>query len=438
MIKKQLVIIILILTLFTSTIGFAENENSTASLITADAGILMDANTGQILYEKNMHKKEYPASITKIMTILLGIESEKMQEKITMSRNAVFSIPRNSAHIALDEGEEIKLEDALYGAMLASANEACNGIAEHISKNIPEFAKLMNQKATSSGAIDTHFANPNGLHDKNHYTTAYDMAMITKEALKNSEFRKIFKTTSYQIPPTNKQSEIRYLWTSHKMLKETDFFYDKAIGGKTGYTSEALNTLVTVADDGNRELIVVVLRNQSGKNNYLDTKKLFEYGFNSFNQINLSNTVIENSYSEKDIEEVNAALINKLKTSNWLLYNTLSESDISVKFKSFSQSENGKTFFFSIDLKDPSVNMYSHLGELNFDVVKEKLIKDTSIYKFKSFIISSIKFISKAVILIGLSLIIIYFYVNRNYYKKRLLRKYRKNNKSKRRKSQLP
>lgn len=431
--KKQLVTMILILTLFTSTICFSDSPSLPS--ISADAGILMDASTGQVLYEKNMDKKEFPASITKIMTILLGVESKKIQEKIIMSRNAVFSIPRNSAHIALDEGEEIKLEDALYGAMLPSANEACNGIAEHISGSVSEFAKAMTQRAIASGSKNTNFANPNGLHDPNHYTTAYDMAMITREALKNTEFRKIFGTTSYQIPPTNKQSEIRYLWTTHKMLKETDFFYDKAIGGKTGYTSEALNTLVTVASDGNRELIVVLLRNQSGRNNYLDTKKLFEYGFNSFNQINLSHASIQNPYAEKDSEQVSTALVNSLKNSKWLIHKQLSETDLSVKFNSVSESENGKNFIFSIDLNEPSKTMYPHIGELTFEVAKKTLVEKQAIYKFKVLLITSLKFILKAVIILMICLVIIYFYVNRNYYRKRLLRKYRKNKKTRRKKN---
>lgn len=434
--KKRLVTTILILTLFTSTIlSFADNESQPT--ISAEAGILMDASTGQVLYQKNMDKKEFPASITKIMTILLGVESEKLKEKITMSRNAVFSIPRNSAHIALDEGEEIKLEDALYGAMLPSANEACNGIAEHLSGSISEFAKVMTQRAIASGAKNTNFANPNGLHDPNHYTTAYDMAMITREALQNEEFRKIFGTTSYQIPPTNKQSEIRYLWTTHKMLKETDFFYDKAIGGKTGYTSEALNTLVTVANDGNRELIVVLLRNQSGRNNYIDTKKLFEYGFSSFNQINLSHASIQNPYAEKDAEQLEVALIDELKKSKWLIPKQLSETDVFVKFNSVSESENGKNFIFSIDLNSPAENMPSHLGELTFDVAKKTLIEEQSIYKFKNFLILSLKFIGKMAIVLIIMLVIIYFYVNRNYYKKRILKKYRKNGRTRKKKKSI-
>ena len=425
--KKRLITTFLVLTLFTiSSSVYADNENST--LISADAGILMDAETGQVLYEKNMHKKEYPASITKIMTILLGVESNRTQENIVMSRNAVFSIPRDSAHIALDEGEEIQLEDALYGAMLPSANEACNGIAEHLSGSVSEFAKLMNQRAVSAGAQNTHFANPNGLHDPNHQTTAYDMAMITRDALKNPDFRKIFGTTSYQIPPTNKQSEIRYLWTTHRMLKESEFYYEKAIGGKTGYTTEALNTLVTVANNGDRELIVVLLRNHSGRSNYNDTKALFEYGFNSFNSANLSNAELLNSYpeTEKDYELVSNTLISNLQKSNFLLYKKLTDSDVSVKFENFSSLENAKEFTYSVNLKEDSSFMYKNIGSISFKIENPKPISKNIFSKLKFEPSSILSIILKIIIFVVIALVIIYFYVNRNYYRKRILKKYKK------------
>lgn len=437
--KTQLLKIISLVTLFSfifsNYIVFADDE--TNSLISADSGILMDAETGQVLYEKNMDKKEFPASITKIMTILLGVESGKMQETITMSRNAVFSIPRDSAHIALDEGEEIKLEDALYGAMLPSANEACNGIAEHISGNVSDFAKLMNERAKAAGAKNTNFVNPNGLHSPDHQTTAYDMAMITRDALKNSDFKKIFGTTSYQIPPTNKQNEIRYLWTTHRMLKETEFYYEKAIGGKTGYTSEALNTLVTVASDGKRELIVVLLRNQSGRSNYSDTKKLFEYGFNSFAKVSLENAELENSYSseENDYDDVQAALTNKLNTYNILLYKDLNPSNVNVKFENSSKIDNGKELTYSISLKDKSQYMYKEIGNFSIKIQEQKILKDSFSLKLKQAISVVGKFVLKLILLILLLLVVIYFYVNRNYYKKRILRKLGLNKKKNRKSS---
>lgn len=433
--KIKLLKIISLFTLFTFILSnytvFAEPE--TKSLISADSGILMDAETGQVLYEKNMDKKEFPASITKIMTILLGVESGKMQETITMSRNAVFSIPRDSAHIALDEGEEIKLEDALYGAMLPSANEACNGIAEHISGNVSDFAKLMNERALTAGAKNTNFVNPNGLHSPDHQTTAYDMAMITRDALKNSDFKKIFGTTSYQIPPTNKQNEIRYLWTTHRMLKETEFYYEKAIGGKTGYTSEALNTLVTVASDGKRELIVVLLRNQSGRSNYSDTKKLFEYGFNSFSKVSLENAELQNSYSseENDYDDVQVALKNKLNASNILLYKDLSPSEVNVKLENFLKIEDGKELIYSISLKNKSPYMYQKIGDFSIKIDEKKIIEDNFASKIKKSLSILGKFIFRLLLLIVVLLVIIYFYVNRNYYRKRILKKLGLNKKKK-------
>lgn len=241
----------------------------------------MDAQSGQVLFEKNMHLKLYPASITKILTVLLGVERGQMQDRITMSREAVYSIKRGSSHIALQEGEEITLEQALMAAMLPSANDASNGIAEHIGGSITEFARLMNQRAIAAGAVNSNFVNPHGLPDERQVTTAYDMALISREALKNDKFRQIFATMRYTIPPTNKQTEPRDLWSEHRMLTTNRYRYDGLIGGKTGYTRESQNTLVSAARRGDRELIVVVMRSM-GYADYRDTIALFDYGFNDF------------------------------------------------------------------------------------------------------------------------------------------------------------
>lgn len=421
MTKRLSLVTVFIVMLLSNTYVFAAEPAPPS--ISADSGVLIDAATGQVLYEKNMNKVEFPASITKIMTTLLGIEKGNLDDMVTMSRNAVFSIPRDSAHIALDTDEQIKLGDALMAAMLPSANEACNGIAEHISGSVEDFAKLMNERAVSAGALNTHFANPNGLHDKAHVTTAYDMAMITREALKNSEFRRILGTTSYQIPPTNKQAEIRYLWNTHQMLKETAFFYEKAIGGKTGYTSEALNTLVTVAKDGDRELIVVLLRNPSGGNNYRDTAKLFDYGFNDFKQVQLTRDNINIE------DEADDFAVSKVEATKRLLHNSLSTDDVIVKFETPSGDSTLQKQSFSIKLEDENAFMYPSLGEVVFEILDKSSTSDSDsspdskIIKFlKGFFRILVWIIGVSII----SLLFIYFYVNRNYYRKKIMRKLRK------------
>lgn len=396
-------------------------EGSPSPDISAEAGILMDAKTGQILYEKNMDEPLFPASITKILTILVALENGNTEDVITMSNNAVFSIPRDSAHIALDEGEEINFKDALYGAMLSSANEACNGIAEHVSGSTQEFASLMNKRAQEAGAKNSNFVNPNGLHNQNHVTTAYDMAIITKAALNNSEFREIFGSSKHEIPPTNKQSESRYLWCTHKMLKETNLFYEKATGGKTGYTEEALNTLVTVAESNGRELIVVMLKNKSGNSNYKDTWNLFEYGFTRFDE-----TTINKDFVNQKLESIlNTEDLSDFKPVTFLLHKDYSISDIEINIKKDNYENSPKTLYFSLNKE--SDLMYDVLGEsqvysnISDNDSNNTADKETSLFKIV------ISFFIKAISLCAVILFVIYICVNRHYYMKRIKRRINRN-----------
>ena len=255
--------------------------------ITAETAILMDAASGDILYEKNAHQKMYPASITKLMTILLALENGTLTDEITFSHDAVFSIEFGSAHIAIQEGETLTLEQVLRAIILRSANEASNGAAEYVDGSTEAFTKHMTERAKELGCKNTNFITANGLHDENHYTTAYDMALIAKELLTHEDYRSLMSETYYEIPPTNKQEEIRYLHGQHQMLNEPSaYYYEYAIGGKTGYTSEALNTLVTYAAKDGMELIAVVMK-CNGADHYTDTKALFEYGFENFSSVKL-------------------------------------------------------------------------------------------------------------------------------------------------------
>ncbi len=248
----------------------------------ADAAIVMEASTGLVLYEKNAQKAYYPASITKIMTALLAIENSSMGDTVTFSREAIFDVDLDSSRIGIDVGEQLTMQQCLYAILLESANEVTYAVAEHVAGSIPAFAKMMNDRAKSLGCVNTNFVNPHGLHNEEHYTSPYDMALITKEAMKNATFRKIFNTRTYQIPPTNIQSETRYLRNHHRFVLRQDYLYNDCIGGKTGYTSVAKYTLVSVAKRGDLELICVVMRDDSNAHQYVDTQKLFDYGFDNF------------------------------------------------------------------------------------------------------------------------------------------------------------
>ncbi|MFV0314105.1 MAG: D-alanyl-D-alanine carboxypeptidase family protein [Anaerotignum sp.] len=287
---KQLILITFtIMSLVTHSFSaFAQPLESinTSSLekpeISAETAILIDAKTGEILFDKNSKTKMYPASITKLMTILLALENGNLSDTITFSHEAVYGIEPNSAHIAMQEGEQITLEQALYGILLRSANEVSSAVAEYVDGSIETFAQHMTQRAKELGCETTNFVNANGLFDENHYTSAYDMSLIAKELLKQDAFVEMMGTTYYEIPPTNKQSETRYLYGQHQMLnKNSTYYYEYATGGKTGYVTEALNTLVTYAKKGDTELISVVLK-CNGAQHYVDTKALFEYGFTNF------------------------------------------------------------------------------------------------------------------------------------------------------------
>lgn len=266
------------------------------STLRAESACLMDLKTGQVLYNKNMNRKQYPASITKVMTSLLAVENCSLGETVTFSSDAVYGIEPGSAHIACEVGEELTMEQCLYGMMLASANEVCLAVAEHISGSKEKFADLMNKKAKQLGCKNTHFTNPNGLHDDQHYTSAYDMCLISRAAWQYEEFRKVTGTKYYTMAKTNIKKEERYLLNNHQMLygwKVPGYEYEYCVGGKTGFTDQSLNTLVTYLKKDDMELVAVVLRsasplNTSTMNEYTDTKALAEFGFSDFKAYDIS------------------------------------------------------------------------------------------------------------------------------------------------------
>ncbi len=253
--------------------------------IEAEAGIVMDVTTGTILYAKNIDRKMYPASITKVMTELLAAENLDLDTQYTMSEAAAFGIEPGSSSIYGDTGEEFTVEQAMMGLMLESANEMALALGEEVSGSAKKFVELMNERARQLGCLNTHFNNPNGLPDEKHYTTAYDMALITRAAYMNPIARRIMSTNYYEIPPTNRQPETRYLSNHNKMMEGKDYAYEGMLGGKTGYTIVAGNTLVTFAKRGNMVLVSAVLQSIGGA--YEDTAAILDYGFNQFERISL-------------------------------------------------------------------------------------------------------------------------------------------------------
>lgn len=254
--------------------------------ISAQSAILMDVNTGVILYAKNIHEKAYPASTTKLLTCLLAMENGNLDDMVTFSRDAVYSVPADGSNMGMDAGQAITLEECLYGILVGSANEVANAVAEHISGSIDGFVSLMNEYAASIGCTDSHFMNTNGLQDDNHYTTAYDLAQISRRFFQNEMLCKIGNTARYHFEPTSTQPDDFYLNNKHKLISG-EIPYDGILGGKTGYTDEARQTLVTCAEQNGMKLVCVVFKEESPAQ-FTDTVELFDYGFNNFQTMNIS------------------------------------------------------------------------------------------------------------------------------------------------------
>lgn len=253
--------------------------------------VLYCAENGQVLLDKDMDKPAHPASITKLMTALLVLESGlDLSQVVTVSHDAVYAIDRDSTHIALDEGEQVTLEQMLYAMLLTSANDAANVLTEAVDGSQAAFAAHMTARAAELGCRHTHFVNAHGLDDSLHYTTAYDMARITAELVKHDRFLTVSSTQVYHMPATNKQSEPRSFWNKQNMLNPQSKFYDKtAIAGKNGYTTQAGHTLVTVARRDGVTLIAVTLGSTASRfDKHRDTAALFSYGFDQFHKETLS------------------------------------------------------------------------------------------------------------------------------------------------------
>lgn len=299
---------------------------------------VLEISTGTILYERNMDEQNYPASITKIMTALLALENCSLDEIVTFSEKAVYGNEGDTSHISRDIGEKMTMEECLYGMMLESANECAWAIGEHIGGSMDAFTKMMNERAAGLGCTNTHFNNPNGLPDEEHWTSAHDMALIAAEAYKNETFRVITGAGSYTIPPTNKHEEPTPLHNHHKMVYpfhgDYEYLYEYATGGKTGYTNAAGNTLVSYAQKEDMPIVCVVMREKSPYH-YTDTRTMFDYCFENFKLLHVADYETDPS-ADKDVQafadiDENAAVV---------LPSSASFSDLTSKIVYESSEEN--------------------------------------------------------------------------------------------------
>lgn len=270
------------------------NENPGEMVIYSESAILMESTTGKVLYDKNMNERKYPASTTKILTAIIALEKCDLNETAVASANAVNTIKSGYTKANIQVGETFTIEQLLNVMMVQSANEAATIIAEHISGSVEEFSKLMNKKAQEIGCKNSNFLNANGVHDDNHYSTAYDLALIARYCMKNDKFRTLANMMECSLPRTEfwqdeqveENGERIFKNTNKLLLSDNKYYYPYAIGIKTGFTTPAKNCLISASNKNGFETIAVVLHAESTEEGesarYSDTIKLFEYGYNNY------------------------------------------------------------------------------------------------------------------------------------------------------------
>ena len=365
--------------------------------VSAYSAVLMDADTGVILYEKNAHEKMYPASTTKLMTSLLAMEKEgaNLNDLVDFSYDAVMSIPRDASNMGIDPGEKLTLEECLYGILVVSANEVANAVADYVSGDIDSFVKLMNNRARELGCTDTHFNNAHGYTDPDHYTSAYDLALMAKPFFKNELLSKICRTPTYHWYATEYQPDDFILGSTNYFFRGTKNC-EGLVGSKTGYTDESRNTLVSCAERNGMKLICVVMKEETPYQ-YDDTNLLFDYGFSNFEKVKVYDyetkyIVTDESFfhSDSDIFGDSRPIFSMDNSSMMILPKTLTFKDLNSTLTIDSTSESDKVATVTYDYKGVFLGkadiFFSKSTEKDFafdseeDIAKRNEQKPTYIY----------------------------------------------------------
>ncbi|KGN02479.1 D-alanyl-D-alanine carboxypeptidase [Clostridium novyi A str. 4570] len=384
---RKLLTFIWIFIITFSVIVYDTQAIDTPPTVSADGVVLMDKNTGQILYSKNLDSPYPPASTTKIMTALLALEKCNLDDVVTVGKNATDI---DGSKIYIFEGEKLTIRDLLYSLLLQSANDCAVALAEHISGSTQEFVKLMNTRAKELGCKNTNFVNPHGLYDDKHRTSARDLALILRELSKHEDFKKIATTQIYTINPTNKEPNKRYIWNKDKLVqKKSKCYYEGCEGGKTGYTIQSKHSFVATATRDNKSLIAVLLHDT--KHTYWeDVINLFNFGFSNYTREKLysknqclynykinENTSIpvlatEDFYylrknGDKDVPELkvnNAPLSNKFfnKGDIILTGNIVYKNQNLGKVNLASGVDHSSKKLYLNKLKNPKYNKYLKIG----------------------------------------------------------------------------
>lgn len=397
-------------------------------VVSAQSAILIEAETGAILYSKNIHQRQYPASTTKILTALIASEESSMDEVVTFSHDAVYGIPAGSNHIAMNEGDTLTMEQCLNAILIRSANEVSYAVAEHIGGTWDGFADMMNERAKELGCVDSHFVNPNGLPDDNHYTSAYDLAMIGRAFFANEMLCKMTTTPMLRIPKASGE----YLDVNKmELLPNKKYAYEYLVGCKTGYTDAARSSLVSCAEKNGLKLICVVLRDENPYH-YEDTIALFDYGFSNFEKINISQTETKYNidtagsfYSDNDIFGNSKPILSLNREAFLVLPKTADFSDTVSTISYNTPSENQAaliTYTYhdvyigsaSVDLTVNTEDTYSFdITVRDPDAPDEESQEEETSFVFIN-VIKVLLYIAGAIVLVGI--IIAICYVLKNYH----------------------
>lgn len=368
--------------------------------ISAPVCVLMEYSTGKILFEKNLNKMMYPASTTKLMTAILVLEKCQLTDVATVSNSAVDSVPAGYSTAYLQKGEKLTIEQLLHVLLIPSANDAANVLAEHVGGSIANFANMMNSKAKEIGCENTNFKNPSGIHDENHYSTAYDLSLIAKHAMQFQTIKDIVQKTVYNLPKTDKyNSDNRIFYNTNLLLSHhspDDYYYPYATGLKTGYTNPAKDCIIATAKKDDLELIAVILgaedTNGSLVPKFLDCKKLFEYGFSN--------------YSYKNIKKANSVVtkVSVLGATEDTKLNILVKNDINVFLENNFDINNLEP---KLELDTPLVAPIkggSTIGKITYDI-------DGIIYTSELIAETDVNIVNFVLIIFRLGLILLVIFI---------------------------
>lgn len=395
--KRVLVIVLLLNLILVPAVKAKEPE------ITATSGTVIDCIDGKILYSKNMNEKLYPASLTKILTAILVVENCNMQDEVIISKSAIDSVQPGYLTANIQVGESLTVEQLLNILLISSCNDAPNALAEHIAGNAEQFVVMMNNKAKEIGCQNSNFTNCNGTHDENHYSTAYDMALIGKYAMQYEEIRNITNKISYKLGTTNKyDKEDRLYETSNELiLSGSENYYRYAKGVKTGFTTPAGYCLMAYSEKDDIPLVAVIMKATTSDSRYSDAKKVLNYAYenNSIRTIagkgqNLQTLKIKNA--TKETEKLNAIL----------------ENDIKAVVKNENQNTNVEPKIEIQDKLKAPIQKGKVIGKVTYEIEGKaytaNLIAETEVKKSKTLFTFVIIFISLIIILGSLRIMSLY------------------------------